>query len=130
MEECEKAFRELFPDLLTPVVILCDTVYHHCIGILFCSILFSIIYGYFSPAELTERLSDYPHCNPSHLSLPHPITPSPSTETTPTQHHTPSGDEVSVASDPNNAHSLSVSGSLSVERLKLEAANNAFLLIS
>lgn len=43
MEECEKAFRELFPDLLTPVVILYDTVYHHCIGILFCSILLSLL---------------------------------------------------------------------------------------
>ncbi|CAI8016031.1 2-(3-amino-3-carboxypropyl)histidine synthase subunit 2 [Geodia barretti] len=67
MEECERAFRELFPDPMTSVLILYDTVYHHCI------------------AELMERLSDYVDCTPSLLSLPHPITPSPSTEATPTQ---------------------------------------------
>ena len=32
MEECERAFRELFPDPMTSVLILYDTVYHHCIG--------------------------------------------------------------------------------------------------
>jgi diphthamide biosynthesis enzyme Dph1/Dph2-like protein len=67
MEECERAFRELFPDPMTSVLILYDTVYHHCI------------------AELMERLSDYVHCTPSLLSLPNPVTPSTSTEATPTQ---------------------------------------------
>ena len=66
-----------------------------------------------SSAELTERLSDYPHCTPSLLSLPHPVTPSHSTEATPTHDKSCMASDShseTETSDLNNAPSSPVSG--------------------
>ena len=72
-----------------------------------------------------ERLSDYVHCTPSHLSLPNPVTPSTSTEATPTQCSCIASDSDQLrdseteSSDLNNAPSRSVSIARCMRRFKL-----------
>ena len=81
MEECMEAFKQLFPDKHSLILILYDTVYYHCIGDL-ARVLNQLTRVLISPsAELKQRLSDYLHCSPSLLSLPHPVTSSYSTNT-------------------------------------------------
>lgn len=86
LEECVEAFKTFFPDRLSHVIILYDTIYHHCIGIhTYVSSLPYIhdMYLQLSLEELKERLNDYTNLVPSLLSLPHPITPSHITTITP-----------------------------------------------
>ena len=107
----------------------------------FCLRIFNVDLCCFSSAELMERLSDYVDCTPSLLSLPHPITPSPSTEAIPTQDScmASDGDQLrdseTESSDLINAPSPSVSIVRCIQRLKLllgigHAANDAFFFIS